>query len=111
MNLTTRYLGLNLRTPLVASASPLTLGIDNIEMVMVGAAVTMVCSALARNGIGHLRTLETGIAEWLEQHGYESLAEIKGMMSQQNCPDRSAFERAQYVHSLATFMDDPSCIT
>ena len=84
---------------------------DVIKMVMVGAAVTMVCSALLREGIGHLRTLETGVAEWLDQHGYESLAEIKGIMSQQNCPDPSAFERAQYVHSLATFMDDPSCIT
>ena len=84
---------------------------DVIKMVMVGAAVTMVCSALLREGIGHLLTLETGIAEWLNQHEYESLAQIKGIMSQQNCPDPSAFERAQYVHSLATFMDDPSCIT
>ncbi len=84
---------------------------DVIKMVMVGAAVTMVCSALLREGIGHLRTLETGVAEWLDQHGYESLAEIKGIMSQQNCPDPSAFERAQYVHSLATFEDDSSCIT
>lgn len=83
---------------------------DVIKMVMAGAAVTMVCSALLREGICHLRTLERGIAEWLEQHGYESLAEIKGMMSQQNRPDRSRFERAQYVNSLATFMDDPSCV-
>lgn len=82
---------------------------DVIKMVMVGASVTMVCSALLREGIGHLRTLETGVAEWLEQHGYESLVQIKGIMSQQNCPDPSAFERAQYVNSLATFMENPSC--
>lgn len=79
---------------------------DVIKMVMVGASVTMVCSILLREGIGHLRTLETGVAEWLEQHGYESLAEIKGIMSQQHCPDPSAFERAQYVQSLCTFMEE-----
>lgn len=80
---------------------------DVIKMVMVGAAVTMVCSALLREGINHLRTLETGVAEWLDQHGYEALAQIKGIMSQQNCPDPSEFERAQYVHSLSTFIGDP----
>lgn len=78
---------------------------DVIKMIMVGADVTMVCSVLLREGIGHLRTLETALAEWLEQHGYESLAQIKGIMSQQNCPDPSAFERAQYVHSLSNYMD------
>ncbi len=76
---------------------------DVIKMIMVGADVTMVCSALLRHGIGHLRTLEVNITAWLEQHGYESLAQIKGIMSQQNCIDPSAFERAQYVHSLSTY--------
>ena len=84
---------------------------DVIKMVMVGADVTMICSVLLREGIGHLRTLEIGIAQWLDRHGYESLSQIKGIMSQQNCPDPSAFERAQYVHSLSTFIGDPSCIT
>jgi dihydroorotate dehydrogenase (fumarate) len=74
-------------------------------MILVGADVTMVCSALLRQGIDHLRTLEMNIATWLEQHGYESLAQIKGIMSQQNCIDSSAFERAQYVHSLSAYGD------
>ena len=81
---------------------------DVIKMVMAGADVTMLCSALLRHGIGHLRSLEKEIAAWLEQHEYESLSQIKGLMSQQHCPDASAFERAQYVHALSTYTPESS---
>jgi len=40
---------------------------------------------------------------WLEQHGRRSLQDVKGVMSQQNCPDPSAFERAQYVRGLSSY--------
>lgn len=76
---------------------------DVIKMVMAGADVTMLCSVLLRHGIGHLHSLEREIAEWLEQHHYESLSQVKGAMSQKNCPDPSAFERAQYVRALSTY--------
>ncbi len=76
---------------------------DVLKMIMAGADATMLCSALLRHGIGHLRTLETEIAAWLEQHGHASLSAIKGVLSQQHCPDPSAFERAQYVHALSTY--------
>ena len=72
-------------------------------MVMAGADATMLCSSLLRHGIGHLRSLETEIATWLEQHDYESLSQIRGTMSQKNCADPGAFERAQYVHALSTY--------
>ena len=80
---------------------------DVIKMVMAGADVTMLCSVLLRHGIGRLGALEKEIAAWLEQHGYGSLSEIRGIMSQRNCPDPSAFERAQYVHALSTYTVSP----
>jgi dihydroorotate dehydrogenase (fumarate) len=76
---------------------------DVIKMVMAGADVTMLCSALMRHGIQHIQRIEMDTVAWLEQHEYNSLSEIKGMMSQQNCPDPSAFERAQYVRGLSTY--------
>ena len=54
---------------------------------MVGANVTMLCSALLRNGINHLRTIERGIVDWMEQHEYESVEQMQGSMSQLRCPD------------------------
>ena len=76
---------------------------DVIKMVMAGADVTMLCSALMRHGIQHIQRIEMEVVAWLEQHKYKSLSEIKGIMSQKNCPDPSAFERAQYVRGLSTY--------
>src|SRR2546430_15162243 len=85
---------------------------DAIRMVLAGADVTMLCSVLLRNGIGHIRHLEKEIGMWLEQHDYESLSQIKGVMSQKNCPDPSAFQRAQYVQAPSTYtalpLDSPN---
>jgi dihydroorotate dehydrogenase (fumarate) len=74
---------------------------DVIKLVMAGADVTMLCSVLLRQGIEHLSVIERELREWLERHGIESLAEIHGCLSQKNCPDPSAFERAQYMRALA----------
>jgi dihydroorotate dehydrogenase (fumarate) len=76
---------------------------DVIKMVMAGADVTMLCSALMRYGITHIQKIEMETAAWLDDHQYSSLAEIKGKMSQKNCPDPSAFERAQYVRGLSSY--------
>lgn len=76
---------------------------DVIKLVMAGADVTMLCSALMRHGIQHIQRIEMEIVAWLEQHKYNSLTEIKGIMSQKNCPDPSAFERSQYIRGLSTY--------
>lgn len=73
---------------------------DAIKLLMVGANVTMLCSSLLRHGINHLRHMERGIVDWLEQHEYESVAQMQGSMSQLKCPDPSAFERAQYMRAV-----------
>jgi len=73
---------------------------DVIKLLMVGASVTMLCSSLLRKGINHLRHMERGIADWLEQHEYESVRQMQGSMSQRHCPDPGAFERAQYMRAV-----------
>ena len=76
---------------------------DVIKLVMAGADVTMLCSALMRHGITHIQRIEMDMAAWLQEHGHKSLRELKGIMSQQNCPDSSVFERAQYVRGLSSY--------
>ena len=73
---------------------------DVIKLLMVGADVTMLCSTLLRYGISHLRHIEQGLLEWMEEHEYESVRQMKGSMSQLRCPDPSAFERAQYMRAV-----------
>jgi dihydroorotate dehydrogenase (fumarate) len=73
---------------------------DVIKLLMVGADVTMLCSALLRNGFGQLRRIEQGVLEWMEEHEYESVQQLRGSMSQLRCPDPGAFERAQYMRAV-----------
>jgi dihydroorotate dehydrogenase (fumarate) len=73
---------------------------DAIKLLMVGANVTMLCSALMRNGINHIRHVERGLREWMEEHEYESVRQMQGSMSQMRCPDPGAFERAQYMRAV-----------
>src|SRR5512133_3671996 len=76
---------------------------DVVKLITAGADVTMLCSALMRHGITHIQRIQMEVAAWLEAHSYESLGKLKGTMSQKNCPDPSAFERAQYVRGLSTY--------
>ncbi len=73
---------------------------DALKLLMVGADVTMLCSVLLRHGIGHLRHIEQGIAEWMEEHEYESVHQMQGSMSQLRCSDPGAFERSQYMRAV-----------
>jgi dihydroorotate dehydrogenase (fumarate) len=77
---------------------------DVVKMLMVGADVTMLCSALLRHGVSHLRHLERGLGEWMEHHEYDSVRQMQGSMSQLRCSDPSAFERALYVRAVKDFV-------
>jgi dihydroorotate dehydrogenase (fumarate) len=87
----------------LAATSGIHHGVDALKMIMAGADVTMLCSVLLRRGIDHIRVLEREIREWMEDHEYESIEQIKGIMSQKNCPDPAAFERAQYTRALKNY--------
>ena len=73
---------------------------DALKLLMVGADITMMCSSLMRHGINHLRHVERSLREWMDSHECESVAQIKGSMSQKKCPDPTAFERAQYMRAV-----------
>jgi dihydroorotate dehydrogenase (fumarate) len=76
---------------------------DALKMLMVGADVTMLCSTVIRHGIPQIAMIEREMIEWLEEHEYESVSQLKGSLSQKNCPEPAAFERAQYMKALTGF--------
>jgi dihydroorotate dehydrogenase (fumarate) len=86
----------------LAATSGIYRGTDALKMLMAGADVTMLCSVLMARGIDYIRTIEREMSEWLEEHEYDSVEQLKGSMSQRNCPDPSAFERAQYMRAVGT---------
>jgi dihydroorotate dehydrogenase (fumarate) len=76
---------------------------DVIKMIMAGADVTMMCSALLKNGPSHIASVLHDLEKWLTDHEYESIAQMKGSMSHRNVANPSAFERANYMKALNSF--------
>jgi dihydroorotate dehydrogenase (fumarate) len=93
-----------------AATSGINKGHDVIKMMMAGANVTLIVSALLRHGVHHLKDMEKEILHWMEEHEYESIKQMQGSMSQINCPDESQFERVQYMKAIQTFHPEHSFV-
>jgi dihydroorotate dehydrogenase (fumarate) len=76
---------------------------DVIKMLMAGADVTMMCSALLKNGPGHIAKVLDDIKQWMLEHEYLSVSQMKGSMSQKSVADPAAFERANYMKALQRY--------
>ena len=76
---------------------------DIIKATMAGASACMMTSTLLKYGIGHAAELLAGIQSWMEVNEYESIAQMKGSMSQQAVAEPAAFERANYIKVLSSF--------
>lgn len=85
-------------------------GTDVIRMLMAGARVTMIVSALLRHGVGHLQEIQQEMIQWLEENDYTSVKQLQGCMSQVNCPNPTEFERAQYMKAVQTYKPHPLTI-
>jgi dihydroorotate dehydrogenase (fumarate) len=93
----------------LAATSGIWSGTDVIKMSMAGADVTMLCSVLLQKGVGHIPIIESEMVGWMEEHGVDSLDQIRGEMSLRNCSDPSALERSQYFRALST--SEPPFVT
>lgn len=82
--------------------------IEVIKYLMAGADAVMTTSALLKNGVDYLTTLRDGLKTWMEVRHYDSVAQMKGSMSQRNVADPTAFERANYIKTLESYRSDYS---
>jgi dihydroorotate dehydrogenase (fumarate) len=71
-----------------------------IKYILAGADVAMTASALYKNGIGYLKTMKNDLDQWMEDMEFKSVKDFKGILSQQNISDPTAFERANYIKVL-----------
>ena len=89
----------------LAATSGIHRAADVLKMLMAGADVTMLCSTIIRHGTPQIAIIERDLTAWLTEHEYESVNQMKGSLSQVNCADPAAFERAQYMKALCTHLD------
>jgi dihydroorotate dehydrogenase (fumarate) len=77
---------------------------DVVKAMMAGARVAMLTSALLKHGIELLRVVRANLAAWLETHEYASIRQMQGSMSYRSVPDPAAFERANYMRVLSSYV-------
>jgi len=77
--------------------------LDAIKAVMAGAHAVQMVSALLRRGPEHLRRVREEMAQWLEEHGYESLRQMQGSMSLARSGNPAALERSNYMRVLQSW--------
>jgi dihydroorotate dehydrogenase (fumarate) len=75
-------------------------GLDGVKAVMTGAHAVQLVSALFRRGPEYLAGIRQRVEEWLIEHEYESLDQMRGSMNLARSPNPAAFERANYMHIL-----------
>jgi dihydroorotate dehydrogenase (fumarate) len=79
-------------------------GVENAQDVaaylLAGADVVMIASALLRHGAQYAAVLLDGLASWMDQKGFQSLGEMRGMLAVPPETSGAAYERAGYVIAL-----------
>jgi dihydroorotate dehydrogenase (fumarate) len=79
---------------------------DVLKGIMAGAQVTMMTSALLKRGISHLKEVEHNLVDWMEEHEYETIGQMRGSMNALSIPDASALARTNYVDLLSRYVPE-----
>jgi dihydroorotate dehydrogenase (fumarate) len=73
---------------------------DVAKYLLAGADVVMTASALLRHGPGHATALLDGLSDWMQRKGFQSVDDLRGLLSVPVNTDEAAYERAGYVTGL-----------
>jgi dihydroorotate dehydrogenase (fumarate) len=76
---------------------------DVLKAIMAGADIANIASVLLEEGVDVIPKLIEGVSIWMEEHEYESVAQMKGALSQRNVAEPAAFERANYMKVLGSW--------
>ena len=87
----------------MAASTGIHTGFDSAKLILAGADVTMTTSSVLRNGPHHIATIEEQLLDWMREHEYESVGQMRGAVSSEASADPAAYERANYIGNIATY--------
>ena len=76
---------------------------DVLKAMMAGANVAMLATALLKRGIPHLAKVRADLVQWMDEHEYESVRQMRGSLSQRSTANPEEYERANYVKVLSSY--------
>lgn len=87
----------------IAGSTGVHAGRDAAKLLLAGADVTMMTSALLFHGASYLSNIEHELTEWMRDHGYRSVSEMRGAMRRDAVADPTAYERAAYIGNITSY--------
>ena len=78
-----------------------------VKALLAGADVGMIASTIYQDGFDQIGRILRGLQEWMKEKEYDSVEQLKGSISQENCPDPEAFARGNYMKALTSFTGRP----
>jgi dihydroorotate dehydrogenase (fumarate) len=76
-------------------------GAGVIKMMLAGAQVVEVASAIYKNGKSHIQTMLKDVENWMDQKGYGKLDDFRGMLNTKRTQDPAAYYRMQFMKHFA----------
>jgi dihydroorotate dehydrogenase (fumarate) len=98
-----------LRPQLPGTSLAVSSGVDSLRdlltVLLVGADVACMTSAVLRHGPEHVRVVLDGLTACLDENEYESVTQLRGLAGgdSDNDTDRGSRDRADYVEALSRF--------
>jgi dihydroorotate dehydrogenase (fumarate) len=87
----------------LAATSGVHTAVDVLKVLLAGADVAMMASALLERGPRQIARLERDILEWMEEREYASVRQLRGSVSRRAVPDPGAFERGNFMKALKSY--------
>ena len=72
-------------------------GRDVIKQLLAGATTVQICSALMKNGFGHLQKMLADLTAWMEKSNMTSIDQFRGRLCQANSDQPERYTRLQYI--------------
>jgi dihydroorotate dehydrogenase (fumarate) len=76
---------------------------DALKVLLAGANVAMMASALLERGPRRIGQIQRTISMWMEEREYASIRQLQGSVSRRAVADPAAFERANYMRTLKSY--------
>ncbi len=74
---------------------------DVVKMLLAGATTVQVVSCLYKNGIDTLRSLDSGLKDWMQRKGYNSVSDFRGKLAVMPTEKASVAMRTQFMKYFA----------
>ena len=78
-------------------------GRESAKLILAGANVTMMTSALLFHGTSYVEQVEHELREWMHDHDYQTVDQMRGAVSRDSTADPAAYERASYIGNITSY--------